>query len=438
MMQPGAGFLGKLMIAGVAAVAMAVPGSARAAAHTDEPPSAPAPDVAVDPVHPTGARLLTSNEALAEDAAAVAALKKIPVPEARRRLEFQAQVSRYIDTLPTASFASGRLDFSAGPRATLYFKGAVPAAAKRAAPAGVKLQGGLTYSAEELSARQNALHEAVTALGFTDVISAADIATQRVVIEVAQQAKRPELTGATLRSAAVNTLANRTRSAPVSFAADEFTITEHPASVRLSKPEHGYGGAGIRDDGTRLCTAGFVVRRNSDGVEGFLTDSHCEGINQIEENNTSGGVNLTFSAPFVSEHIGVNGDIEWHTTTHDDFPQFWSSNSSRRTVAARETNNGYVVGGLACHYGRFGGYSCGEISHVNRSVTFQWDGCNCSRTAQNLVGTTGATSTGGDSGGPWFAGNTAFGMHWGVVGGERVFSRAQRAESQFGVTIEKG
>jgi hypothetical protein len=29
-------------------------------------------------------------------------------------------------------------------------------------------------------------------------------------------------------------------------------------------------------------------------------------------------------------------------------------------------------------------------------------------------------------------------MHWGVVNGERVFSRAQRAESQFGVTIEKG
>jgi hypothetical protein len=278
----------------------------------------------------------------------------------------------------------------------------------------------------------------LVALGFTEVSSSADDASQRVTIDVAQQAKRPDLRGSALRSAALATLADRTRVAPVRFAAGEFTIEEHPASVRLSTPEHGYGGAGVRDDGTRECTAGYVVRRNSDGVEGFITDSHCEGINQIEENNTSGGTNLTFDAPFVAEHIGVNGDIEFHTTTHDDFPQFWSDHTGRRTVTARIGNNGYTVGGVACHYGRFGGYSCGEVSTLTRSVTFTWAGCGCSRTAQNLVGTTGATSTGGDSGGPWFFGNEAYGMHWGVSNGERLFSRAQRAESQFGVTIQRG
>jgi hypothetical protein len=50
-------------------------------------------------------------------------------------------------------------------------------------------------------------------------------------------------------------------------------------------------------------------------------------------------------------------------------------------------------------------------------------------------------SAGGDSGGPWYAANTALGLRWGynTYSGvlERLFSRIQRAENQFGVTVEQ-
>lgn len=49
-------------------------------------------------------------------------------------------------------------------------------------------------------------------------------------------------------------------------------------------------------------------------------------------------------------------------------------------------------------------------------------------TACRLVRTDSDISDGGDSGGPWYYGNTAYGIHWGVFGtwlGDRsAFSRA--------------
>lgn len=383
---------------------------------------------------PDTTKVLSSAESVTEDAQAVAALAGVSVAEARNRLTFQTGVSRFIDSIPadvlTASYAGSSLSFSSGHQATLYFKGQVPAKLS-GAPAGVQLVGGMRHSFDQLTERQNAVHAALAAQGFRDISSATDIATQHITVDVTLQPARPGLRGKAIRDATLAALAERT-----ALGANDFSIVEHAAGRSAVVPEHGYGGAGFRDDGVRECTSGFVVRRNSDGVEGVLTDSHCEGLNQLEENNTSGGVNLSFSAPFVSEHIGVNGDMEWHTTTHDDFPQFWSSNSSRRNVNARIGSSGYSVGGYTCHYGRFSGYSCGNIATLTRSVTFTWAGCNCLRTAQNLVGTTGATSTGGDSGGPWFLVNTAYGLHWGQAFGERLFSRIQRAENQFGVSVQ--
>ncbi|GII80156.1 hypothetical protein Sru01_51380 [Sphaerisporangium rufum] len=411
------------------------------AAQADPAPTAGGrPDVVAETTPPADGALITPEQALERDAAAAAKLAHVSIPEARRRLLVQQKVSNFVDSLPedvrARTYAGGRLDFTASTPATLYFKGQVPEAVQARAIPEAKLAGGMKYSFEEMADRQNAMHAAVNDLGFSQVQSTFDLTTQRVELDVVQRPDRPDLRGQQLRDKLTARMAaNRSAAATPAF-----TIKEHPAGTVLAAPSTGYGGSSMRSSGVFQCTSAFVVRRTSDQAEGVLTAAHCEGINQMDENNSLGGVVSTFTAPFVSEHIGVNGDIEWHTTTgHDDVPQFWDTVATRRAVTSRISSSGYLDGAYVCHYGRTSGTSCGSINNTNATINFPWAGCGgCTKTAYNMVGVSGAVSIGGDSGGPWYVLNQALGIHHGFnpVNLDQFFSRIQRAENQFGVTVQ--
>ena len=427
------------------------------------PPGTP-PDVEVDGSPPGRVRLLTPEQALARDTEELAKTDGISLAEARHRMAFQERVDTYLQSVPTDvmenSFAGGEFTFSSttGSTAVMHFKDDVPAAAKRGAPTGLRLRGGAKYSLNEMSARQNSAHQAIVDLGFTEVTSSADAITQKITVNVAQRPDRPGLRGEKLRTAALDSLAHPRRqttmgarlgspsianeATPVSMTRKELVLREHPAGTRLFRPTHGYGGAGALVDGVQACTTGFVVRRNSDGVEGVTTAGHCERVTAIEENNASGGVNLTFPAPFAKEHIGVDGDIEWHTTTHDDFPRFWADTGTLRSVTGRKKANTYFVGEYVCKYGRVGGLSCGHIVSLSRSATLPGEGIDL-YTAQNMIGVDydEVEVEYGDSGGPWFVNNTAYGILSGYTndgnGCVITFSKIQLVEKRFGVTVER-
>ena len=400
---------------------------------------------------PDYSNLLTQEEALEHDATAIAKKEGIEVDAAKDRLALQFAVDDLVDSLPQsvieASYAQHRMNHSeASPGAIIYFKGDVPAEAQllvqKANASGIELRGGMEYSWLEMVARQNALHDAALKLGFTDISTQFDVATQRLTLEVALQVQRSDLTGTELRDAVVAELASLPASERVALAADELEIIEYDPGTGMVELQHGYGGASLFSGSQFYCTSAFVVRRSSDWLEGVLTAAHCEGINQIAQNNTSGGVDFTFSAPWKAEHIGNYGEIEWHSTTHDDFPQFWSGNAFRRTVIGRISNAAIGEGDYVCHYGRNDSpyrYDCGNVTIVNSSKTFPWNGQNV--TAYNLTDVgNGVTCYGGDSGGPWFNINTAWGVHQGIrpQTSDCIFSKIQNAETAFGVFVQTG
>lgn len=408
----------------------------------DRPPATPVEEIAPadDPDPVDGTQVLAGAEAQSQDADAIASASGEPVGKTAAQLAFQERVLAFIGSLPPAvlskSYAGAAFMFPE-PRAALYFKGSVPQEAQErrdgAGIANLDLVGGQKYSLDELSKRQNVVHDAFVELGFTQIVSSFDVVSQIITVDVAL-IPSSELRGQALRDAVLASA----REKGVEIEPELLRINERPSEEPLTILEHSWGGAGLRDDGVFNCTSAFTVRRASDGTEGTLTASHCEGLNQMDENDGSGGVTLTFSAPFASEHIGVYGDVEWHTTSHDDFPEFWSTATSRRPVQGRIANSQISQNAFVCHYGRSSGYSCGNVSSVSTNSTFAWAGCGgCTVTARDLVAVVNANSAGGDSGGPWFNSYTAWGIHHGRrSNGERLFSKIQNAESAFGVFVE--
>jgi hypothetical protein len=409
---------------------------------------------------PGGGEPLSAAEALKQDTELLAGKYGLTAAQVAQRLDLQAAAdglrSSWSQQVLVDAYAGGIMDSSSdGPRAILYFKEAVPQVVRSqladSGISGVELRGGQRYSWTELVARANALHDAVAALGFDEIVSTVDVATQRIVVELALRPDRPALRGTALREALVipSTAADPDgRPVAVDTAGlattGDIEIIERPAGTSLSRLHHGYGGASVRASGSFQCTSGFVVRRSSDWLEGVLTAAHCEGINQIDQNNSNGGLarDLTFSAPFQREHVGFYGDVEWHSTSHDDFPEFWSSGCCRRTVLNTISNLNIDVGDLVCKYGRKTGSDCGTVSKTHHSATFTWGACGCKVTAYNMVTVSDAVADVGDSGGPWFLGNTAWGVHHGATGfgssADMVFSKIRNAENALGVFVQTG
>ncbi len=226
----------------------------------------------------------------------------------------------------------------------------------------------------------------------------------------------------------------------VGYLTRALVIQEYPAGEDLARPQHGYGGSWLLDDSVAECTSGFVARRSSDSKEGVLTAGHCEGINKMRQHNTSGGTVTTFSAPWAGEHIGSYGDIEFHTTTHDDFPYFWATTSWLRSVTGRVVTSSIGPNDWVCHYGRVTKDSCGVVTLVNMNFQYLWEGCGyCKVTAQGQVQVTGTDGDNGDSGGPWYLVGLAFGTHTGEdPAGNHYFTPIRKAEAYFGVVVETG
>lgn len=86
-----------------------------------------------------------------------------------------------------------------------------------------------------------------------------------------------------------------------------------------------------------------------------------------------------------------------------------------------------------CRYGHSSGAQCAEVENNNICST------TSSGTACNLTRMKNDEASGGDSGGPWYYGNTAYGFHKGAVGtllGSRdVFSKATLIDDALGVSV---
>jgi hypothetical protein len=99
---------------------------------------------------------------------------------------------------------------------------------------------------------------------------------------------------------------------------------------------HSRGGNWLLDDGVRECTSGFSVVDNG-GVRGVMTAGHCAGLNRFEEPGVA-----PYGMTFKDQSWGEGGDVEWHTTTHDELAEFYSSEFVWRDVTGIRSTNAMV------------------------------------------------------------------------------------------------
>lgn len=183
-----------------------------------------------------------------------------------------------------------------------------------------------------------------------------------------------------------------------------------------------YGGWHIDYD-YEACTAGFVMNNGA----GHITADHCDA-DPLYTKHPSG-------SPFAFmsfSHGDFNDDVQYET--------FDSPNSGGRFFwigwthqAVYSKTYSHPLSASVCHYGRRTGAQCGTITNSsvrpNLLLTNYFVGATCTCTD---------FSDGGDSGGPWYSGSTAYGTHHGSPNGQPTVSWYQkitRAESELAVTL---
>lgn len=142
------------------------------------------------------------------------------------------------------------------------------------------------------------------------------------------------------------------------------------------------------------CTSGFSV---TDGTnEGVTTAGHC-------------GRSISYDGTPLTWKSGTHQppyDIQWFSTTSFTVRNLVYDGTNNRYIYDQELRADQYVGQNVCMYGKTSGGDCGEIL----STTF--DQVNVK---------TDISVAGGDSGGPFFWNNTAFGTTISSVGSNSVY-----------------
>lgn len=143
------------------------------------------------------------------------------------------------------------------------------------------------------------------------------------------------------------------------------------------------------------CTAGFAVRRNTSGEVGLSTAAHC-GNSQSA---------LGVSLPFRSEDQNGNQDVQWHSTCglFDVDNTFNSGIGNRACIGTRHRNN-QAIGSYVCKWGMTTGRTCGFIQSKSIAPGY------VQNAAATFVRIDGAVTLPGDSGGPVFVEDIAYGI----------------------------
>jgi hypothetical protein len=174
-----------------------------------------------------------------------------------------------------------------------------------------------------------------------------------------------------------------------------------------------WGGRSIYDSTGQTCTSGYqIIRGNNSGSpkKGTLTAGHCPDDGQRIAGSDSPLV-------FVKAVPGAYGDAQFMSSTDKSIrPDIWIKSGVYQAVNAV---GDAVVGETVCNYGARaeGVDDCAKVLSVNV----------CAGNVCSLVKTDGKFTKPGDSGGPWYNGSRAMGIHSGVdSAGRAYFSRMTR------------
>jgi hypothetical protein len=147
-------------------------------------------------------------------------------------------------------------------------------------------------------------------------------------------------------------------------------------------------------------TLGFSVK-NAAGTKGVTTAGHCANTQSY------GGYNL----PYQTGRTDTYYDIQWHTA-----PNFtvvnkiqWLFDGSTRTITSGKTWDQQMEDEYIFKFGRITGYNGGYIDYKYDVYGFFWITNPQPRFIRIRNQYNNPICESGDSGGPWYLGNTAYG-----------------------------
>lgn len=182
--------------------------------------------------------------------------------------------------------------------------------------------------------------------------------------------------------------------------------------------------------GAVACTLGYNATRNSDGLRVILTAGHCSDGTRYHSAAAVGALVQGM------QQTGGNADAQANHVASGWSHSRWiihngSSFSAAYQITGRYTGTALQPGQTICYIG-----AQTRISYCTPVADGDWEGLIEGIYLFNQFKHGGCT-TSGDSGGPTYAGNTAYGLHIGYSGGScnAIASYIRNVEDALGVRV---
>jgi len=241
------------------------------------------------------------------------------------------------------------------------------------------------YSEAALIATQNAIDEDLASAGiladtWTDVISG------RVIVEVVEADVPLARALARGRSAA-------------DLLASQESVEVREVQQLAQEARSIYAGLA-----TTSCTSGFSLRRTTDGARRGTTAGHC-GNTQTFASATSA---------FGSQWFSGSRDLQTHifSSSHTVTAQLFDG-SGLRWIRGYESRAATTIGEAVCKFGKTTGNDCASVTSKTHNPSYVPD-ANSTFIRVNKTGTDPFID-GGDSGGPWYYVEDAYGWTSGMA-----------------------
>jgi hypothetical protein len=290
------------------------------------------------------------------------------------------------------------------------FKDDIPedaVALARTLPVEVELLGRKGFSEAELKQVMETAHDSLHARpDVHQVMGHYDVDTGRVTLSVNLRPARTKVSVADLQPTPP---ANPAISVNVELDAGARVVPEVAPRDRYLR-----GGGKLTQPGDSQpgCTSGFNVVSNT-GVRSSATARHCALPTLIYSNHSSQGGSTTISRLVVAANYDLGRMSSGTMTTTRTFYSDWQSSRYADAVGG----NPYI-GQLICKFGIHSGTGCSHIKAINEFIDDPQG-----RPSRGLIVMDSAITKGGDSGGPWYYGGTAWGYHQGQYSPNRFQSK---------------
>lgn len=295
---------------------------------------------------------------------------------------------------------SGGMIKSTPAQSWIGFAGSAPAAiAQKTRAAGITLREDLPFSRRILLDQQSAALKVAQAV---DPEVSSSIDEDRLEVEIYSEKRRYDVKARIESSTSASGLK---LSGP--------RITVDGDSGPAGGDEDAYARGGGRLNLSVLCTAGFVLRRNSDGLKRLGTAEHCggEGTTGRYYNHAVDGGDDGVTVKTVIDRS--NGDLSivgvWSFAKIPSF--YWNQNEKRYVQSVASDASHYPPGKKLCVYGR----TTGPIAGWDYCAEVETRTATRSGGYEKLTRMNAHVTQGGDSGGPWYWSTTAYGIHSGWV-----------------------